>query len=613
MRAELKRLKRDTSSGRVRAASGSATTAAASSTAVAAAPSGTVALKSKTPLVALVVFLALAAAGAAVYFLKTRGPQFNLDKLKIEQVTTTGDATRVTISPDGRYIVYVRRDAGQQSLWMRQVESGGNVQILPPETVNFTGVKFSPDGAYLYFVRSDKGTANFNYLYQMPVLGGTPRQLGRDIDTPPAFSPDGKQIAYERGDPQKGRLEVLVANADGSGEKVLKELEDWGGALLPLAWSPDGKTIVIMFERQKGNERLGLLEGISSADGSVRELHRSEYPLGTSTWLPDGKGLLFVGRDSQQGKDQLWSLSFPDGEIRRFTNDLSRYDGDSLELTRDGKALVAVQWTTEANIFLAPEGDAARAKQINSGESNGFGVRWTPEGKLVTRNERGQLLLIDAAGQQSALIEEGPAGAISVCGDGKNVLYVKLRGSAFGIWRAGLDGSGASLLVDGARIPSCSPDGKWFTYFYQNGLWRMPVGGGKAQMLAENTGGPSLSSISPDGRFVVYALQEQDGNTFLLKDAVIAAEGGPVLHKITLPFGVSGSRWTPDGRGLHYVLRREGASNLWFQPLDGGPPKQITHFASGELFDYSWTKDGKQLALSRGRIRSDVVRISNFR
>ncbi len=80
-----------------------------------------------------------------------------------------------------------------------------------------------------------------------------------------------------------------------------------------------------------------------------------------------------------------------------------------------------------------------------------------------------------------------------------------------------------------------------------------------------------------------------------------------------MPTGVSEMRWAPDGRGLNIVLRREGAANLWYQPLEGGPPKQVTHFPSGELYDYSWSKDGKELAISRGRVRSDVVRISNFR
>jgi Tol biopolymer transport system component len=271
-----------------------------------------------------------------------------------------------------------------------------------------------------------------------------------------------------------------------------------------------------------------------------------------------------------------------------------------------------VQVNTDANVFVAPDGDATRAKQITSGEPNGFAVGWTPDGRLITKNEANQLMLMDAAGQQSTVIDDGPVGAVSVCGDGKTVLYVKLTGTQFKIFRAGLDGSGATLLVDGARQPSCSTDGKWFTYFFRRGIWRMPVEGGEGKMLVENTGGPGNSSVSPDGRFVAYSFQEQSGNTFLLKAGVIPADGGAILQKFTAPFGVAGLRWAPDGKGLNYLLNRDGAQNVWYQPLDGSAARQVTHFPDSDIFDYSWSKDGKQLAVTRGRTRTDVVRISNF-
>ena len=64
---------------------------------------------------------------------------------------------------------------------------------------------------------------------------------------------------------------------------------------------------------------------------------------------------------------------------------------------------------------------------------------------------------------------------------------------------------------------------------------------------------------------------------------------------------------------MEYVLTRNGVSNVWEQKLTGGPPKQITHFQSGQIFDFHWSRDGKQLALTRGSISNDVILISNFR
>ena len=95
---------------------------------------------------------------------------------------------------------------------MRNVATKSDVQVLAPDVVAFAGLSFSPDGNYVYFVRSDKNTTNFRYLYVMPVLGGTARQLIRDIDSPVSFSPDGKQFVYMRGVPEHNNVELRVAN-----------------------------------------------------------------------------------------------------------------------------------------------------------------------------------------------------------------------------------------------------------------------------------------------------------------------------------------------------------------------------------------------------------------
>ncbi|MGH9510405.1 MAG: TolB family protein, partial [Terriglobales bacterium] len=68
-----------------------------------------------------------------------------------------------------------------------------------------------------------------------------------------------------------------------------------------------------------------------------------------------------------------------------------------------------------------------------------------------------------------------------------------------------------------------------------------------------------------------------------------------------------------DGRGLDYAEVRNGVSNVWRQPLSGGKPRQVTQFGEDRIFNGAWSPDGKQLAVARGRWRSDVVLISNFR
>src|SRR5260370_21251879 len=82
---------------------------------------------------ATVIVLALA---VGVYFLaRSRSRSFNMQNMKLAQVTNSGNAGAAALSPDRRYIVYILRDGAQQSLWVQQLATGSNVQVLAPDQV----------------------------------------------------------------------------------------------------------------------------------------------------------------------------------------------------------------------------------------------------------------------------------------------------------------------------------------------------------------------------------------------------------------------------------------------------------------------------------------------
>ena len=93
--------------------------------------------------------------------------------MTIRRVTQSGNAVNVAISPDGHYVVYALQEGEKQSLNVRQVATGSDVQILPPDEVVFFGLTFSPDANYIDFVRSEKNNIANTFLYRMPTLGGT--------------------------------------------------------------------------------------------------------------------------------------------------------------------------------------------------------------------------------------------------------------------------------------------------------------------------------------------------------------------------------------------------------------------------------------------------------
>ena len=302
MLADLKRLQRDTSSGRVHAAadsshasmgpvfidssgsgippisSGPQTIATAASASASTLPAGAKSGKRVYTGIA-VALLILAAASLAYLKFAPRRTQLNLQDMEITKLTQSGKASGVAISPDGLYVVYVLREGEKQSLMVRQVATGSDVQILSPDVITFYGLAFSPDSNYIYYTASSKENANFSFLYKIPVLGGSPVQLVRDIDTAPSFSPDGKRFAFLRGHPENGQVHLLLANLDGSAERVLRAKP---GIPSPEtmdrpAWSPDGKTILYSLYEPNNQQNL---YAVSADDGSARLLYSTHEDIG---------------------------------------------------------------------------------------------------------------------------------------------------------------------------------------------------------------------------------------------------------------------------------------------------------------------------------------------
>ena len=623
MRADLKRLRRDTGSGHVAVESGSVAVAAASDSgrlpsAQVSAVSAPVPAKKglSRALIAAVGLVVVAAAAFVGYRTFHNHRALHPENMEISKLTDSGNAFLVAVSPDGQYVVYAKREGEMQSLWMRHVMTRSDVQVLAPDLVGFAGLTFSPDGNYIYFVRSDKTTQLYNYLYVMPVLGGTPRQLIRDIDTPVSFSPDGKQFVFMRGVPNATAAEVRIASSDGTGDRLLAKIPaiPYTIGMLGPSWSPDGKKIAVS-ALETGKQLHWVLNMIQAADGSVQPLYASTEALGRPVWLSEGDSLLVSIGLARQNRNQIWEISYPEGERHRFTNDLSNYGG-RLDLTRDRTTLVGLVQKQTSHIWVAPGGKSETATQITSGETLDQAVYPGPGNKLLIRSEDSDLVSLNADGSQRTVLapEVRNYNAHSVCGE-RYLLFDSYNGSELQLMRSDLDGSNMTKIADRVAESQCSPDGKWLAYRSNvqsvDKIFRLPVEGGTPTELATASGGGD-TLISPDGKFIAYTYEE-GSPVPEVKIAIIPAEGGSPLHACATPSGAQSFRWSPDGKAIQYALLRSGAGNIWEQPLSGGEQRQITHFTSGLIFDFSWSRDGKQLLLSRGDRTSDVVMISKFR
>jgi Tol biopolymer transport system component len=567
-----------------------------------------------------VALIALAAALGGGYVLRSRVSHSrtpNLEKFQVTKLTDSGKVELVAISPDGRYVSYAMRERDGSGLWLHQVATHSDVQILPADAVAFDGLSFSPDGDHIYYVRADSNDPGFKYLYVMPALGGSSRLLIKDIDSPVSFSPDGQRFVYTRGIPTQNADDVRIANADGSGDHLLVRIESIFPGFQPGAtWSPDGRTVAVPLLRY--GKQSFVLYAVSVSDGRAREVYSSSRAVGRALWLPEGDTLLLVMSD-QSGRGQLWTMAYPTAEVRRVTNDLTRY-GVRADLTRDARTMVAIANSGTSNVWVAAGGNLSRAQQITSIATPLSEIVEAPDGRLLATSQDGKLWSLRSDGSRRRIfVDVEDAGQPTSCG--RYVVFSSYRTTTTQIMRVDTNDADIATLASGdVGSMVCSPDGK-YVFYEQLGpphiITRIPVEGGPSVEIAKVLGEFLVGrlSISPDGKRLAYPYEEYSPAP-ILKLAVISADGGSTLNILTAPGGAyayGSLLWSPDGEGLQYILTQNGASNIWEQPINGGEPRQLTAFDSGKIFDFHWSIDGKRLLFTRGEISSDAVLINDLR
>jgi eukaryotic-like serine/threonine-protein kinase len=569
-----------------------------------------------------IFFLAGLVVEAGIFYGLKFGAADRYQTMKIVNLTTHGKSQHAAVSPDGNYVAVVESEAGRESLWVRQVVMANDLQIVAPAEARYVGLTFSPDGNYLFYVLYEQGE-KYGVLRRVPILGGIPNQIISDIDSPVAFSPDGRQLAFIRNyfNSIEWVTALFVANADGTGERRLAARQ---GRVLIMgvgpAWSPDGRAIACALADVSSRE-YRIVE-VSVSDGAERPLTDCRWAqVAALAWLEDGGGLLVNAfeRNSQPGA-QIWRIKYPGSETRRVTNDLNFYHG--LSLTTDARALVTVQADRYTNLWVSKDGDPRRAAQLKFTPGGRFGsiigLSWTPDGQIVyASNESGNydIWVANAEGggrkqlTVDALTDHSPA----VSPDGERVAFISDRTGQQRVWVMDIDGGNQRPLSPGdvRDRPRWSPDGRWLIYTTTNSaLWKIPAAGGEPMRLTEIDA--RHPAVSPDGRLVSF--EHWDSETTHRSLMVVPLAGGEAARVSDIASGgLWASQWTPDGSALRFIDDRDGASNIWQQALVGGEPRQLTDFQSGFLTDFLWSPHDERLIYASGLMVNDVVLISDFR
>ncbi len=576
-------------------------------------------LKHKWRPIYWLVLLLLAVAGIYLYLnvaRQRRLPLFGQTlNLKFQRLNLSGEISDIRLSPDGKYVARVVTEDGKNTIRVTEIATASDLRIVQPSAADYSGLSFSPDGTYIYYLENQAETGT---LYRVSKLGGGQRKILDDVNTGVTFSPDGTWLAFVRTNRALDTPEVVVAQANGTSERILarRARADTDTFMSDMkragpAWSPDGKVLACPTLRLSSQQQMNL-EVIDVETGAGRRLNKEAwYDISRVAWLADGSGLVVSAAAVPGAPWQLHLIAYPGGEVRKVTNDPHNYT--FISGARDSSLFLTLNIEDDSSIWQVSATSGAQPDVTGVTQRKGVSeILWDGAEKFLYTISDGthtNLWVQEPGASLRQLTFEADNFKPALSGDGRYVVFVSTRAGAMNIWRMSADGTQSKQLTNGAYedVPSVMPDGRWVIYRAGSSIKKVSIDGGAAIKLFDKSA--LCPALSPDGRLLAFFANDQaESQTWHIEvyDLIsLALVRRFELPESTTPFNGlrltpdNRLRWTTDGSGLAYVSRSGGASNVWLQPLGGGPPRQLTYFRDANVPSFAWSPNGKQLACIR--------------
>jgi Tol biopolymer transport system component len=425
------------------------------------------------------------------------------------------------------------------------------------------------------------------------------------------FSPDGNEIAFAW-DGEKGDNWGIYVKLIGT-EKPLRLTTDTMVYAGP-AWSPDGRSIAFW----RGSERNAGIYIIPALGGPERMLHQATggfLDLGSLDWSPDGKYLAYGDRQSGQEFPTLFLLAVdnPD-EIRPLTAPTEGWGDYEPRFSPDGKTVAFGHELggLASDVFLVRTA-GGQPKRLTFDNVIISGLDWTPDGaSIIFSSDRlggqGRLWKVSASGGEPEPLSVGQGDAYSpaLSRDGRRLAYTYAQANV-SVWRYEMPRSGARGATPTKLIPSTggnlneqfSPDGK--AVAFQSGrsgsreLWVCDSDGSNPRQLTfMEKSAAMLPRWSPDGRMIAFT-GELEGHDAIY---VVSAEGGRPRRLTADASNELWAFWSRDGKWIYFSADKTGSYQLWKMPAGGEQAIQVTQKGGWVAYE---APDGKYLYYSKGR------------
>jgi Tol biopolymer transport system component len=539
------------------------------------------------------------------------------------------------ISPDGRSVAFSAAVGEKRQIFLRLIAGGAPLQITQ-DPVDHLYPRWTADSSTLvYFAPAAPGEAQGN-IWQISALGGVPNRVASTLGDADVSGIDGRLAFFRLAG---NGIQLVAAAADTSSLEIVAEFAPTTYHLYPR-WSPDGRWIAF----QRGDSIRFDLFVVPARGGEPRQVTHDNNMIGGFAWMPDSRSILY---SSSRGSTMpylptlsLWRVALEGGGVERMSSGETSYG--SPDVARSGATVVSRQ-RLESDIWKFPfEGSPA--------ENVRGAVRVTRQtGQVLTPtagpDDREIAFLSDSGGHANLWVVDAETGSLRQITherepsvslgvpvwspDGSAIAFVSSRGNeglTFGVWLVNPDGSNLRNVANPGLGPAWSHDGRWLYYSTRRGpaapdavLRKVAPGGGTAITVTKER---LRNVIGSDGTTLYYTFERPlvDGTPeFEIRAA--SPEDGPFRVVARIPasrvplWQIVNPALSPDGKWLAQALTDGLTTNIWTLSTSTGEWRQITDFGGRATFiarRVSWSSDGGSIFAAVGEGDADIVMLEGI-
>ena len=560
---------------------------------------------------------------AAISFVQNKSSnQANHKQPKLTKLTTSGKIAIATMSPDGKFAIFSQKEADGESLWLRQLESGSEKQIISPKPLEYVGLTVSPDNQFIYASVFSKNDVDPSIL-KIPIIGGVSIQIPNiTCGSAISVSPDGKRFAYTDSNSADKETLLRISDIDGSNSRsLIRAKHDTRYFSMfkssPVAWAPNGLEIATAVLEKTENSSFATILMVNSNDGSERYLTEKRWKhVDNLAWF-DADKLAFIAKEDEGFPNQVWLLSRKTGEAKQLTNDLQDYNWLYATV---GKILV-VQTNSFSSLRIADFAETEntlKIREIFTASDYIDEIDWGKNGELIYASRASGQSEIwrmnnDGSNQQQITFGANITFGISISPIDGSLIFASKQNGKRGIWQTDSDGKNLRQISEGGdQSPDISNDGKIVFHRgigYSEGVF-LTVQNTAPQMLKEKCYFPS---ISPNGsKTACYFMDSDEIRKWRI--AVISNETGELLDKINLPIPIYERqiRWHSSGKYITQIYSAGESLNLILLPIDNSEAKIFEGLGKGTSNLPEWSPDGKQFLYPLITETHDAILLTEF-